>query len=210
MGFLGITPPTPTSRHRLHLHVGPGASGVASDDAPRRQLQRRFAGASALARRTPPNSERRTHPAASLAVSRTQAAEHIRARSRPPSPACLEDAARRSGGSKELPSETVTAPHSAGEETGRDTRIRTWPREGMGREISVGASREDISAPRRTRPTQGRRRGRTNIRRSRSSSLVPFPEAMDSPPSAIRSTIIDRGGDHGGRMSEKQRHVMVG
>lgn len=53
MGFLGITPPTPTSRHRLHLHVGPGASGVASDDAPRRQLQRRFAGASALARRTP-------------------------------------------------------------------------------------------------------------------------------------------------------------
>lgn len=151
MGFLGITPPTPTSRHRLHLHVGPGASGVASDDAPRRQLQRRFAGASALARRTPPNSERRTHPAASLAVSRTQAAEHVRARSRPPSPACLEDAARRSGGSKELPSETVTAPHSAGEETGRDTRIRTWPREGMGREISVGASREDISAPRRTR-----------------------------------------------------------
>ena len=60
------------------------------------------------------------------------------------------------------------------------------------------------------RADKGRRRGRTNIRRSRSSSLVPFPEAMDSPPSAIRSTIIDRGGDPGGRMSAKQRHVMVG
>jgi hypothetical protein len=205
MSFLGITHPTPTSRHRLHLHVGPGASGVASDDAPRRQLQRRFAGASALARRTPPNSERRTHPAAPLAVSRTQAAEHIRARSRPPSPACLEDAARRSG-----PSETVTGPPQRGRRNGGGHANHDVAQGGHGaRDICWGVAGGYISSASNA-PTQGRRRGRTNIRRSRSSSLVPFPEAMDSPPSAIRSTIIDRGGDHGGRMSEKQRHVIVG
>jgi Cu2+-containing amine oxidase len=51
----------------------------------------------------------------------------------------LKDAARQS----------VTAPYSADEETGV-SRIRTWPREGMSRDIWWGVA-EDISAPRRTR-----------------------------------------------------------